>query len=261
MATEFDLVLEDFEAELTAIEGMIAALPSSGEAATTPRARVAGANAATLLLAATFEEFVRQEVRAVFTAKAAAASNIGDLSTKIAGVVWRRALERLARLPIEELQEDSAAVEARIRATIDFCIAGNVRADVSEDVAHNDNNMRPIEMNRLFNQVGLKNMCGAAAEDEELIAFLGCDGAGTAETELRARMEDFFRRRNEIAHAIELNSSSGPPALLADVALFREFGKAIAAKCATFCEPQPGPTEENAAVDNDSQALAAPIPE
>ncbi len=96
MATEFELILEDFEAELVAIEGMINSLSATGSVSPA-RARIAGANAATLLLAATFEEFVRQEVKAAFVARAATASGMKDFPPKIAGVVWRRSLERLSR--------------------------------------------------------------------------------------------------------------------------------------------------------------------
>jgi hypothetical protein len=235
MVTEFDLVFEDFEAELRALEGMIASLATTGEGPTSARARVAGANAATLLLAATFEEFVRQEVRAVFTTKAATAAGLDDFPNKIAGAVWRRSLERLARTSLEDLSSDPSALNDTLKATIDFCIAKDVKADVSDAVVHNENNMRPGQLNQLFNQLGLKGMCGKACEYEPLASHLGCDSPGKALIELESRLEDFFRRRNEIAHAIQLNSSSGPPALASDISLFREFGKGLVVESARFC--------------------------
>ena len=62
MATHFTVILDDFEEELEAIKILVQASadPRLGK----PRTRVAGANAAVLLLAATFEEFVRQMARA-----------------------------------------------------------------------------------------------------------------------------------------------------------------------------------------------------
>jgi len=234
MTTEFDLIFEDFEAELLAIEGMIASLATTGEELTSARARIAGANAATLLLAATFEEFARQEVRAVFVAKAAGATNFNAFPEKIATAVWRRSLERLARAAIDDLSRDARAVEAKLRATVEFCLSRDVKADVSDDVGHNDQNMRPAELNRLFGQLGLTNVCARACDYEPLAAHLGCDTAGKASVELQSRLEDFFRRRNEIAHAIQLNSSSGPSGLSADILLFREFGKGLAVESAKF---------------------------
>ena len=235
MVTEFDLIFEDFEAELKALEGMIASLATTGEGATSARARVAGANAATLLLAATFEEFVRQEVRAVFTTKAASAAAITDFPNKIAKAIWRRSLEGLARSPLDDLEAQSAELEDKIRATIDFCIGKDVKADVSHAVAHNDNNMRPGQLNELFSQLGLTGMCGRSCAYEPLVAHLGCDTSGKAQEKLEQWLEDFFRRRNEIAHAIQLNSSSGPPALASDISSFRLFGQALTVESAKFC--------------------------
>jgi hypothetical protein len=234
MATEFELILEDFEAELVAIEGMIASLSSTGSSSPA-RARVAGANAATLLLAATFEEYVRQEVKATFNARAANVSDMKDFPPKIAGVVWRRSLERLSREPLEDLVRDPSGLDDRLKATVGFCIQKDLQADVSDAVAHNDNNMRPGELNRLFNQLGLKDMCAKAASHAPLTKFLGCDSAGKANAALQARLEDFFVRRNTIAHAIQLNSSSGAPALTSDIEFFRELARALASASAQYC--------------------------
>jgi hypothetical protein len=232
MTTEFDLILEDFEVELTAIEGMLASLAMTGDEPTSARSRIAGANAATLLLAAAFEEFARQEVRAVFVAKAARARGFADFPEKIFAAVWRRSLERLSRSSLDDLSRDVPSVDGKLTAAIGFCLTKDITADVSDAVAHNDQNMRPAELNRLFSQLGVKNMCARACEYEPLVAHLGCDSPGKANSELQVRVEDFFRRRNEIAHAIQLNSSTGAPGLAADITLFREFGKALAVESA-----------------------------
>jgi hypothetical protein len=245
MATEFELILEDFEAELVAIEGMIASLSAVGSKSPA-RARIAGANAATLLLAATFEEFVRQEVRATFVARAATASSIEDFSPKIAGVVWRRSLERLSKEPLEDLARDPSGLDDRLRATVGFCIQKNLKSDVSDAVAYNDNNMGPGELNRLYKQLGLKDACGKVADCPPLIKFLGCDTPGKADALLRARLEDFFVRRNTIAHAIQLNSSSGAPALTSDIEFFRELARALAVASARFCGIKIGATARKA---------------
>ena len=57
MATSYDLIAEDFLSDLAALSNLVQAAHSSGSSA---KARVASVNSATLLLAATFEEFVRQ---------------------------------------------------------------------------------------------------------------------------------------------------------------------------------------------------------
>ena len=235
MPSEFDLVFEDFKIELIALEGMIGSLANVSGNIASARSRVAGANAATLLLAAMFEEFIRQQVRAIFVAKATSACSLEVFPKKIAGVVWRRSLERLSRASLDDLSSDPRSLNEKLKAVVDFCVAKDVTADVSDAVIHNEQNMRPEEMNSLFNRVGVSNMCARSCAHAPLMAFLGCETEGSADAELRARLEDFFRRRNEIAHAVQLNSSSGPPALALDIALFRHFGEAIASESASSC--------------------------
>ena len=240
MPTEFELALEDFEAELAAIEGVMTVLSSSGDATAPPRARVAAANGATLLLAAAFEEFVRQLIRALFTARVASAASMADFPQGVAGKVWRRALERLARSTFEELEQTPTDVESRLQAAVDFCIRKDFRADVSEALAHNEQNMRPDEINRMFNQLGLQNACGQACGFEPLLTLLGYDTPGKAQPELKARLDGFFLRRNNIAHALTLNSSSGGTGLAVDIELFRQLGRALTAGCVQFCTPALG---------------------
>jgi hypothetical protein len=87
--------------------------------------------------------------------------------------------------------------------------------------------MRLQELGRLFNQIGLKEIISKCCEDGGLMEFLGADTPGKANALLESRFNDFFRRRNEIAHAIQLGSSSGPTELLNDIAMFRTFARAL----------------------------------
>jgi hypothetical protein len=89
--------------------------------------------------------------------------------------------------------------------------------------------MRHGELGRLFNQIGLGNILSSICGERDLIDFLGTENASDARDLFVARSEEFFRRRNEIAHAIKLGSSSGPSALHQDIELFRVFGRALSA--------------------------------
>jgi len=236
--SEIDLIYDDFASELDALESMIATV---GGASLGSRSRVASANAATLLLAALFEEFVRQIIRALFSAKAKAAADISVFPEKITANVWRRSLEMLARAPFDDVQSKSREVSDNIEAILRFCLSKDVQADVGKALSHNDNNMRPQQLNQLFNQIGVENMCGRACNSEALIDFLGHGTAGKATPELTSRLEAFFRRRNDIAHSVQFNSSSGPSELSADISLFRIFGKAIAEESIKSVTPPPRP--------------------
>jgi len=250
MSTEFDIIFEDFCSELNAIDGMIASLATTGGSVTNARSRVAGANAALLLLGALFEEFIRQIVKALFLEKLRSPSGFGSLPPKITAVVWRRSLEKAARVPFADVVRDSAIMSTKLTAIAKFCLDHDVAADVADAVAHNDNNMRPNQLNELFNQVGLRNAIGQACEDADIIRHFGCDSAGKAKEEFEIWLEQFFRRRNDVAHAIELNSSTGPISLTSDIQCFRVFGKAIAAASVADITPPPQPPAPTTAQDS-----------
>jgi hypothetical protein len=52
-------------------------------------------------------KFVRQLVKAAFAAKAKKSKTIADFPPKIAGTVWRRSLELLARTPFDEIEANA----------------------------------------------------------------------------------------------------------------------------------------------------------
>ena len=62
---------------------------------------------------------------------------------------------------------------------------------------------------------------------------------GKANARIVERLEDFFERRNQIAHSINAMRSSGPEQINEDINLLAIFGKVIAATL----EAQPMPTE------------------
>lgn len=226
MATEFQLIFEEFSGELDAL-AEITTPPDLASGVLSPRARIAAGNAATLLLAALFEEFIRQEVKAAFKEKARRAANISAFPDKIAGVVWKRSMEKLARTPLEDFVSGGIDLESRISSVIAFCVKKDVLAEVGDSVAHNENNMRTSQLGGLFNSIGISSFVSRVCNSRDLVKFLRCENSGKAIPELEARIDDFFRRRNEIAHAITMGSSSGPTALASDIELFRILGAAV----------------------------------
>jgi hypothetical protein len=229
MPTEFDLIFDDFSTELDALAEMAGA-PTTPAAGISPRVRIAAGNGATLLLAAIFEEYVRQQVRAAFRVKVGRAKSMNDFPERIVSAVWRRSFETLARTSFREIESDVRRTDERITSILSFCLKKDINADIGETLSHNENNMRLSQLNTLFNLIGVTSISAGAATDQELIDHLGCEGPGKAIVELESRIDDFFRRRNAIAHAIKLASSSGPSELYQDIELFRIFGRALSRK-------------------------------
>lgn len=232
MSSTFEVILEDFEEELEAVHALVdaSADPKLGR----PRARVAGANAAVLLLAATFEEFVREMARAYARAVVQACASYDKLPPKLATVAWKRTMEALARVQLNPkttvFSRDSIFADAQTRFTVtyEFC-RGDLDQDIYGDLIHNENNMRPQEINGLFGLSGLKNVCFVVAEDEALRDFLGESEQGKAHARLTEQIESFFERRNQVAHSINAMRSSGPELIVNDIELMRQFGRALSA--------------------------------
>lgn len=231
MATVFSVVLEDYEEELEAIRALVQA--SADPALGRPRARIAGANAAILLLAATFEEFVRQLARAYAKAVVDASGSYERLPPKLAAIAWRRTLEAIARIRLDpqvsNFSREGVFVDALTRFTTvyEFC-KGDLSQDIYGELIHNENNMRPQEINYLFKLSGLKNACLLASSSPELMSFLNESEPNKAHTRFIERLEDFFERRNQVAHSINAMRSSGPGQINEDINLLATFGKAIA---------------------------------
>lgn len=237
MITEFQLIFEEFSAELDAISEVSTAPRKRGGEFLTPRARIATGNAATLLLAAVFEEYVRQQVKAAFKDKGKRAKGLSDFPENIAAKVWRRTLETLARTQFEEVEANASIFEERMAAVVSFSIRKEIMTDVSDAIAHNENNMRPNQLAELFKQIGIPKILHKVCERKELMEHFNCEESEKSRLELVTHIDDFFRRRNHIAHAIQLGSSSGPLEISQDIELFRVFGQSLC--IALECELPP----------------------
>jgi hypothetical protein len=226
MPSEFALNVEEFEADLDAIVDVASLAGSSTGEGGRPRSRVAAGNASVLLMAALFEEHIRQQVKLAYRLKSEVAAGMDDFPRTLPAVVWGRTMEVLRRTRFDD--HDWPRVEARLSSLVTFCIRRELSADVTDIVAHNSNNMAPRQLKDLFKEIGVQSVLEKVCTDESLVQFLGSASSGAAVTELESRLKEFFKRRNEIAHAISLHSSSGPAELAQDIELFRAFSGALA---------------------------------
>lgn len=226
-AEDLTAIHDEFLGELQGIKEF-SSPPVDGSARTlSARARVAAANGATLLLAALYEECVRQFVKALFNFRRATEDGRSKFPDKLPSIIWRRSLELLSKKQLDDLVRSGGQTSAQLRDIVSFCIRGDLNADVSSAVSHNENNMRPEEMGRLFNQVGLQNVLQRLGETDDLKTYFAEDNPGRVAERIRATLEDFFRRRNEIAHAIQIGASIGPTTLNDDVEFFEKISSGL----------------------------------
>lgn len=165
------------------------------------------------------------------------------LPPKLAGVAWRRTLESMARIRLApqstHFSREGVFADALTRFTTvyEFC-KGDLSQDIFSELIHNENNMRPQEINGLFSISGLKNVCALASSSPDLMNFVNETDSNKASVRIVKRLEDFFEKRNQIAHSINAMRSSGPEQINEDINLLAIFGKAVA----ETLETQPVPT-------------------
>lgn len=220
VSATLDAIHDEFVVELSGVREFAAPANVADARRLSSRARVAASNGATLLLAALFEECVRQMIKAGFNYRRRTRQRQESFPDSLPAQMWRRSLEMLARKPFEDLRSNHADVDRQMRAIVSFCMKGNLGSDLSSAISHNENNMRPNELSRLFKQIGISDIFGKLGACENVQEFYGVSVAGVAAENARTTLEDFFQRRNEIAHAIQIGSSGGPASLIRDVEFF-----------------------------------------
>jgi hypothetical protein len=196
------------------------------------KSRIAAANSATLLVAATFDEFVREMAREYAKAVVTSSVSFERLPPKLAAAAWKRTMDGLSKVKFDGntagANRDNvfAAAHARFVVIHEFC-KGDLTQDIYSDLIHNENNMRPGEINSLFKISGLSDVCAKLSGKRPMLDAFGETDAGRAHGKLLFAIEDFFERRNAIAHALNRGHSSGPGQITNDIDMLECLGKAL----------------------------------
>src|SRR6185437_6619578 len=124
---------------------------------------------------------------------------------KLASLAWRRTMENLARIQLNSKSEGFSresifsSAQMKFSVTYEFC-RGDLSQDIYQDLIHNQNNMRPQELNSLFKISGLSNICMVVSDYEDLKLYFGNEDKFVIHQKITEALEDFFDRRNKIAH-------------------------------------------------------------
>lgn len=230
MTSSYDLIAEDFLADLAALSELVSAAHSGG---TSPKTRIASVNSSTLLLAATFEEFVREMGRQFARDMVSRTADPRRLPKKLTATAWKRTLEHLARARIDtggtplSLDHISSDSRAKFDAVWAF-LGGDVTQDIYSTLIHNENNMRPGEINAVFSVCDLQNICLKISGHERMKVCFGEEDGGRVHGKFLVWLNDFMETRNSIAHALNLGSSVGPDDFASWVRTFEAIAHALA---------------------------------
>jgi len=229
VASTFEIIAEEFVDDMEAIRSLVVTF---SDPAKSGKARIAAANSATLLVAATFEEFVREMAREHARAVVMNTVSFDKLPSKLAATAWKRTMDGLSKVRFDGdvagtgAENVFGAAQARFKVIYEFC-KGDLKQDIYRELIHNENNMRPNELNGLFKVSGLGDVCQKLSDKPSMLDIFGETEPGKAHGKLLAGLEDFFERRNAIAHALNPGQSSGPDQIIKDIDMLESFGKAL----------------------------------
>lgn len=230
MTTAFSVIKDEFLEELGSIEALVDAFDTTSARAKT---RVASVNSSVLLLAATFEEFIREMAKQYARHVVEKADNVSQIPDRLTETAWKRTLEGLARARLKVngssvLDSVSRSSRAKFDAVCSF-IAGDLGQDVFDDLIHNENNMRVGEMNAVFKVTGLSKVCEKICARDEVQHFFDETDTGKVYGLFTVHNEEFFERRNSIAHSLNAVSSVGAEQVRTDIAFFIATSRSLCA--------------------------------
>ena len=102
-----------------------------------------------------------------------------------------------------------ADAEAKTDAVFGF-LRGNTGRDIYDGLVQNEGNMRPQEINRLFNISQMSDVCSQVSGEQDVIDHFHVDSPTTSATELVDFINEFIEQRNGIAHALTSSVSVAP---------------------------------------------------
>src|SRR4051812_9322478 len=105
MSSTFEVIVGDFIDDMAAIRSLVETFSDPHK---TPKARVAAANSATLLVAATFEEFVREMAREYARAVVRSTLSFDQLPSKLASTAWKRTMDSLSKVRFDGTQANAS---------------------------------------------------------------------------------------------------------------------------------------------------------
>lgn len=199
---------------------------SLGQATTnSSQVRIASINAVTLLLAATFEEFVRQMALEKARSVVDRASNLTEVPDVLLETAWRRTLDDVSKSKVQRptkrdtITATAAAAYPKLDALRKF-LGGDIAQDIFEALIHNENNMRYGEINSLFKVSGTTKICHKICDEGALKAHLDEQDTGKVDGQVLQKLEEFFERRNTIAHSLNAAASVGPETVRDEIKFF-----------------------------------------
>ena len=168
------------------------------------------AAAAIVLLAAHFEEFVRQQIEEYAGAFINDFDHLKpELVEKIADQYWKAGISKLGRIKPKGSPGWAGRAEPVLRGLIDYPVIGTVGAFQPSLLSEHDNNMRWDTVCDLTGRVGVKSLEALLFKNAPLKSSLGSPKADKRTIQIRNKINEFYELRNSIVHSISQNAGIG----------------------------------------------------
>ncbi|WP_428277745.1 HEPN domain-containing protein [Candidatus Palauibacter sp.] len=227
MANPFSVIVDDFDETLNSLLLLVQIGQGTG---VSPKTRVASIHATTLMLAAAFEEFIREMALEHARHVVNGAHSVSELPDMLLMTAWKRTLGEAVRLQVngrskrDALKMSAKQVRPKVDALCSF-VEGDIQQNIYDHLIHNEINMRATQINKLFRVSGREDICSEVCKQGSLKAFFDREDERKTHGELLAALENFINRRNEIAHSLNSAVSSAPEEVYRIIKMLRAFAR------------------------------------
>jgi hypothetical protein len=244
---DFQLADAEFDRQTTILEALVNAVEVAAGKSVDVQIDVAGqplptippggkntmAAAAVVLLAAHFEEYVRQQVEEYGKELAALYAKLPDeFVQKLLDVYWRAGSSRLSRVRPKLDPLWASNVEPILTGLIAYPVQGQTASFDPKLLCDHERNMRWDMVVELSARVGVKALSDKMFKSAPLKAQLGGPKKADFARALEARVSEFYELRNGIVHSISQNAGIGVGVFSDWAAFFRTLTTAYASSLA-----------------------------
>ena len=212
MTTDFRVTADEFSQSLGTIGEFVSDLDSSSA---TPSVRVAAVNSGILLIAATFEEFIREMATLSVRHTVKASSALSDVPTRVLRTAWQRTFSSIADLTIAQNTDNKGIMKAvndaegRSKTLLAF-LRGDITQEIYTGLVDNASAMRVKQINYLFRISNIGNVCHLTSENPRVIDHFNAENPDQGSADLNKFINEFIDQRNEIAHRLNSATSLAP---------------------------------------------------
>lgn len=215
------LRMQDLDEPLTIGTASLAELPAGSQNTMAASAMV--------LLAAHFEEYIRQQVEEFAQAAVAEYAFMeSEHQEKWLDNYWRAGSNRLNRIRPKGDPTWATGAQTLLLNLLEYPVRQNVGSFIADILAEHDNNMRWDTISEITARVGVQKLSDKLFKSAVLKGEIDNPKKNLFTPSLRAKLNEFYTARNGIVHSISQNSGIGPTIFRSWIRFFRVFTTAFA---------------------------------